>query len=64
MQVAGILKDKEMSANVLDLMSVYNKDALPLAKKFIDNAFNSTCLNNYPKGQVSIQPWFFFYLFV
>ena len=40
-QVAGILKDKEMSANVLDLMSVYNKDALPLAKKFIDNAFNS-----------------------
>ena len=40
-QVAGILKDKEMSANVLDLMSEYNKDALPLAKKFIDNAFNS-----------------------
>ena len=40
-QVAGILKDKEMSSNVLDLMSVYNKDALPLAEKFIDNAFNS-----------------------
>ena len=40
-QVAGILKDKEMSVNVLDLMGKYNKDALPLAKKFIDNAFNS-----------------------
>ena len=40
-QVAGILKDKEMSVNVLDLMGKYSKDALPLAKKFIDNAFNS-----------------------
>jgi hypothetical protein len=30
-----------MSVNVLDLMGKYNKDALPLAKKFIDNAFNS-----------------------
>ena len=40
-QVAGILKDKEMSENVLELMSKYNKDALPLAKKFIENAFKS-----------------------
>ena len=40
-QVAGILKDKNMSDNVLELMSKYNKDALPLAKKFIENAFKS-----------------------
>ena len=40
-QVAGILKDKNMSENVLELMSKYNKDALPLAKKFIENAFKS-----------------------
>ena len=40
-QVAGILKDKNMSDNVLELMSKYNKDALPLAKKFIENAFRS-----------------------
>ena len=40
-QVAGILKDKNMSDNVLGLMSKYNKDALPLAKKFIENAFKS-----------------------
>ena len=38
-QVAGILKDKAMSENVLELMSKYNKEALPLAKKFIENAF-------------------------
>ena len=41
-QVAGILKDKNMSDNVLELMSKYNKDALPLAKKFIENAFKSS----------------------
>ena len=40
-QVAGILKDKEMSENVLELMFKYNKEALPLAKKFIENAFKS-----------------------
>ena len=40
-QVAGILKDKNMSDNVLELMFKYNKDALPLAKKFIENAFKS-----------------------
>ena len=40
-QVAGILKDKNMSDNVLELMSKYNKEALPLAKKFIENAFRS-----------------------
>ena len=40
-QVAGILKDKNMSDNVLELISKYNKDALPLAKKFIENAFKS-----------------------
>ena len=40
-QVAGILKDKEMSENVLELMSKYNREALPLAKKFIENAFKS-----------------------
>ena len=40
-QVAGILKDKNMSDNVLELMSKYNQDALPLAKKFIENAFKS-----------------------
>ena len=40
-QVAGILKDKEMSDNVLELMSKYNREALPLAKKFIENAFKS-----------------------
>ena len=40
-QVAGILKDKEMSENVLKLMSKYNREALPLAKKFIENAFKS-----------------------
>jgi len=40
-QVAGILKDKEMSKNVLELMSKYNREALPLAKKFIENAFKS-----------------------
>ncbi len=41
-QVAGILKDKEMSENVLGLMSKYNREALPLAKKFIENAFKSS----------------------
>ena len=40
-QVAGILKDKEMSENVLELMTKYNREALPLAKKFIENAFKS-----------------------
>ena len=40
-QVAGILKDKEMSENVLELLSKYNREALPLAKKFIENAFKS-----------------------
>ena len=40
-QVAGILKDKEMSNQVLGLMTKYNKEALPLAKKFIDNAFKA-----------------------
>ena len=40
-QVAGILKDKEMSENVLEFMSKYNREALPLAKKFIENAFKS-----------------------
>ena len=40
-QVAGILKDKNMSDNVLALMSKYNKEALPLAKKFIEKAFRS-----------------------
>ena len=40
-QVAGILKDKEMSENVLELMFTYNREALPLAKKFIENAFKS-----------------------
>ena len=38
-QVAGLLKDKKMSQNILYLMSLHNKEALPLAKKFIDNAF-------------------------
>ena len=41
-QVAGILKDKEMSENVLELMTKYNREALPLAKKFIENAFKSS----------------------
>ena len=40
-QVAGILKDKEMSNQVLSLMTKHNKEALPLAKKFIDNAFKT-----------------------
>ena len=40
-QVAGILKDKEMSNNVLSLMGKYNRKALPLARKFIDNAFSA-----------------------
>ena len=40
-QVAGILKDKEMSNQVLGLMSKHNKEALPLAQKFIDNAFKA-----------------------
>ena len=40
-QVAGVLKDKKMSENVLNLMTKYNKEALPLAKKFIENAFKS-----------------------
>jgi len=40
-QVAGILKDKKMSENILDLMSRYNREALPLAKKFIENAFKT-----------------------
>jgi len=30
-----------MSENVLELMSKYNREALPLAKKFIENAFKS-----------------------
>ena len=38
-QVAGILKDKEMSNKVLMLMTIHNKEALPLAQKFINNAF-------------------------
>jgi len=38
-QVAGILKDKEMSNKVLKLMTIHNKEALPLAQKFINNAF-------------------------
>ena len=37
----GILKDKEMSNNVLSLMTKYNRKALPLARKFIDNAFSA-----------------------
>ena len=41
-QVAGVLKDKKMSENVLNLMTKYNKEALPLAKKFIENAFKSS----------------------
>jgi len=40
-QVAGLLKDKKMSQNVLNLISLYNKDALPMAKKFIENAFKN-----------------------
>ena len=40
-QVAGILKDKEMSNQVIGLMTKHNKEALPLAKKFIDNAFKT-----------------------
>ena len=40
-QVAGILKDKKMSKTILNLMSIHNKEALPLAKKFIDNAFKA-----------------------
>ena len=40
-QVAGILKDKEMSNQVIGLMTKHNKEALPLAKKFIDNAFKA-----------------------
>ena len=40
-QVAGILKDKKMSDEVLGLMTKYNKEALPLAQKFIDNAFKA-----------------------
>ena len=40
-QVAGILKDKEMSNNVLSLMGKYTRKALPLARKFIDNAFSA-----------------------
>ena len=40
-QVAGILKDKKMSKTILNLMSIHNKEALPLAKKFIDNAFTA-----------------------
>lgn len=52
-QVAGILKDKEMSKNVLDLMSKYNKNALPLAKKFIDNAFNAQKINKLENNNIS-----------
>ena len=40
-QVAGILKDKKMSDEVLILMTKYNKEALPLAQKFIENAFKA-----------------------
>ena len=40
-QVAGILKDKKMTNLVLTLMEKYNKEALPLAQKFIDNAFKA-----------------------
>ena len=40
-QVAGILKDKKMTNQVLTLMEKYNKEALPLAQKFIDNAFKA-----------------------
>ena len=39
--VAGISKDKKMSDEVLILMTKYNKEALPLAQKFIDNAFKA-----------------------
>ena len=38
-QVAGILKDQNMSDQVLDLISIYNKEALPLAQQFINKAF-------------------------
>jgi hypothetical protein len=38
-QVAGILKDKNMSDQVLDLISIHNKEALPLAQQFINKAF-------------------------
>ena len=41
MQVAGLSKDKKMSLNVLSLISLYNKDALPMAEKFIENAFKN-----------------------
>ena len=44
-QVAGILKDKEMSENVLELMTKYNREALPLAKKFIENGADKISLN-------------------
>ena len=38
-RMSDLLKDKKMSQNILYLMSLHNKEALPLAKKFIDNAF-------------------------
>ena len=41
LQVAGLSKDKKMSEKVLSLISLYNKDALPMAKKFIENAFKN-----------------------
>jgi tetratricopeptide (TPR) repeat protein len=40
-QVAGLSKDKKMSEKVLSFISLYNKDALPMAKKFIENAFKN-----------------------
>ena len=37
-QVAGYLKDEKMGKNVLNLMKKYNPGALPLAKKYLENA--------------------------
>ena len=37
-QVAGYLKDEKMGKNVLSLMKRYNSGAVPLAKKYLENA--------------------------
>ena len=40
-RIFKILKDKKMTDQVLTFMEKYNKEALPLAQKFIDNAFKA-----------------------
>ena len=39
--IISALNDKKMTDQVLTFMEKYNKEALPLAQKFIDNAFKA-----------------------